>query len=98
MVQLRPQFTHLDALKDQDKILTTAKSLQNVANPPGESEARDVNLIAKSTEVEEVDMYRDMGQTVKLLKGMREESWQRLAWVDSEVRNLLHRYIPSPRR
>lgn len=85
MVQLRPQFTHLDALGDQDKPFFGPRSRGGPENAAVESEARAVNLTVKSSEGEDLDMYGDMSETAKLLKAMREESWQHLAWVDSEV-------------
>lgn len=85
MVQLRPQFTHLDALADQDKPAFTNKSRSGVENHTGESEARAVNLTVKSSEGDDFDVWGDVSETAKLLKVMREEQWQHLSWVDSEV-------------
>ena len=85
MVQLRPIFTHLDALTDLDKSTFTDKLRGGVEHPPPESEAKAVNMTAKSTEIEDTDSFGDMSKTSKLLKAMREEPWQRLSWIDSEV-------------
>lgn len=85
MVQLRPQFTHLDALADQDKPTFGNKSWSGVENPTGESEARAVNLTVKSSEGDDFDVWGDLSETAKLLKLMRDEQWQHLSWVDSEV-------------
>lgn len=85
MVQLRPQFNHLDALGDLDKPALNPKSKSGAENSIDEPQARAVNMTVKSTEGEETDLYGDMGETAKLLKAMREEPWQRLAWIDSEV-------------
>ena len=54
-------------------------------NSAEEPQARAVNLTVKSTDVEDLDLYGDISENAKLLKAMREEPWQRLAWVDSEV-------------
>ena len=86
MVQLRPQFNHLDALSDLDKPASNPRSKGRTENSIDEPQARAVNMTVKSTDGEETDLYGDMGETAKLLKAMREEPWQRLAWIDSEVR------------
>lgn len=86
MVQLRPLFTHLDALTDQDKSTFANKLRGGTGNPLPETEAKAVNMTAKSTEIDDTDSYGDTSQTTKILRAMREESWQRLSWVDSEVR------------
>lgn len=86
MVQLRPQFNHLDALSDLDKPALNPRLTGGAENSIDEPQARAVNMTVKSTEAEETDLYGDMGETAKLLKAMREEPWQRLSWIDSEVR------------
>lgn len=86
MVQLRPQFNHLDALSDLDKPALYPRSKGDAENSLDEPQARAVNMTVKPTDGEETDLYGDMGETAKLLKAMREEPWQRLAWIDSEVR------------
>lgn len=85
MVQLRPQFDHLDALGELEKPVMNPKSKAGVENLTEEPQARAVNMTAKSADVEEMDLYGDMSETARLLRAMREEPWQRLAWVDSEV-------------
>ena len=86
MVQLRPLFTHLDALTDQDKSTLTSKLRSGMENPPPETEAKAVNMRAKSTEEDDTDSLGYTSRTTKILKDMREEPWQRLSWIDSEVR------------
>lgn len=85
MVQLRPLFTHLDALTDLDKSTVNEKLRSGVGDPLPETEAKAVNMTAKSTEIDDPESFGDMGKTPKLLKAMREEPWQRLSWIDSEV-------------
>lgn len=86
MVQLRPLFTHLDALTDQDKSTLTNKLRGGMENPPLETEAKAVTMRAKSTEEDDTDSVGSTSRTAKILKAMREEPWQRLSWIDSEVR------------
>ena len=85
MVQLRPQFDHLDALSDLEKPGLNSRSKAGAENPNEEPQARAVNMTAKSADLEEMDLYGDMSETAKLLRAMRDEPWQRFAWVDSEV-------------
>lgn len=85
IVQLRPQFNHLDALGDLDRTGNNPRSKGGVETSIEEPQARAVNLTVKSTDVEDLDLYGDMSENAKLLKTMREEPWQRLTWVDSEV-------------
>ena len=54
-------------------------------NVDPEPEAKAVNMAVKATEVGEEDMYGGMKPTAKLLRDMRDEPWQRLAWVDQDV-------------
>lgn len=86
MVQLRPLFTHLDAVTDQDKSTWTNKLRGSTENPLPETEAKAVTMRAKSTEVDDTESLGDTSKTAKILKAMREEPWQRLSWIDSEVR------------
>lgn len=86
MVQLRPLFTHLDALAEQDKSTLTSKLRGGAENPVLESEAKAVNMRAKSTDVDDTDAVGSMSGMAQILKAMREEAWQRLSWIDSEVR------------
>lgn len=83
MVQLRPQFTHLDALDDHEKpsVMLKSREISTV-----ESEPRAVNLTVKSSGGgDDLDIYKEMSETAKQLKSLREEPWQQLSWVDSEV-------------
>lgn len=86
MVQLRPQFNHLDALGDLDKQAVNPRSRGGAEDAAEEPQARAVNMTVKSTEVDDMDGYGDTSETARLLKAMREEPWQRLGWIDSEVR------------
>lgn len=90
MVQLRPQFSHLDALHEQDK---SVARYDRMAEEQGErSKAEDVNMVVKPTDTnEDLDMYGGMADTAKLLRAMRDEPWQRLKWIDEEVRMLIER-------
>ena len=85
-MQLRPQFGHLDALVDLEK---PARAHRAAENGEEESEAKAVNMTAKSTEAEDSEMYGGVSETLKLLKAMREEAWQRMTWIDQEVSNCL---------
>lgn len=59
---------------------------ERVANKPEENEARAVNMAVKSTESnDDLDMYGGMSETAKLLKAMRDEPWQHLAWIYQDV-------------
>lgn len=89
MVMLRPSFGHLDALADQDKSTLPNKLRGSIENPAPESEAKAVTMRAKSTDVDDNESLGDTSSTAKLLKAMREEPWQRLSWIDSEVRTFL---------
>ena len=89
IVQLRPHFKHLDA---QDEAKAEARRVQVRAERPDnrdnvapEPEVKAVNMAVKSTEANEEDMYGTMRATAKLLRDMRDEPWQRLAWVDQDV-------------
>lgn len=91
IVMLRPQFSHLDAIHDQRRIGARV----NNRGPSGrgepdkdepESKAEDVNMVVKDTEnPESLDVYGGMYATMKLLRDMNDEPWQKLAWIDSEV-------------
>lgn len=88
MVQLRPQFGHIDALHESDKSVMRQERAfeERVAARPETNEAQAVNMAVKSTENnDEYDMYGGMSQTAKLLKDMRDEPWQRLDWIDQDV-------------
>ena len=87
IVQLRPQFSHLDALNETKKTMFRfGGGPDNRDNVDPEPEVRAVNMAVKSTvEGSEEDMYGGMRVTAKLLRDMRDEPWQRLAWVDQDV-------------
>ena len=89
IVQLRPQFRHLDAIHEAKG---EARRLQIRSERPDirdlvevEPEAKAVNMAVKSTEGNEEDMYGTMKATAKLLRDMRDEPWQRLTWIDQDV-------------
>ena len=91
MVQLRPQFDHIDALRDREKSNPRADhgAEETTADEPEEREARAVNMAVKSAEnLEELDLYGGMSTTNKLLKDIRDEPWQRLQWIDQDVCDL----------
>lgn len=84
IVQLRPQFGHLDALNDQIKSNSRSERASD-ANAK-EDLAQDVNMVIKETaDNENADMYGGMNATAKLLRLIRDEPWQHLRWIDKEV-------------
>ena len=96
IVQLRPQFVHLDAINEAKKTaFRTERGPDNRDNVEQEPEARAVNMAVKSTEGSEEDMYGGMRATAKLLRDMRDEPWQRLAWVDQDVSYMNNHYVRS---
>ena len=83
MVTLRPQFEHLDAIHDQQRI---GARFNHADDEKKESKAEDVNMTVKDTEDDEpVDLYGGMPETLRILREMADEPWQRLEWIDSEV-------------
>lgn len=85
IVQLRTQFGHIDALNEAKKTMFRSERGPDIRdNVEEEPEARAVNMAVKSTEGSEEDMYGGMRATAKLLRDMRDEPWQRLAWVDQD--------------
>ena len=92
IVQLRPQFRHLDAINDAKadarRIQSRSERPDNRDNVDPEPEVRAVNMAVKSTEANEEDMYGTMRATAKILRDMRDEPWQRLAWVDQDVSHI----------
>lgn len=91
MVQLRPQFDHVDALRDREKSNPRVDhgAGETAADEPEEREARAVNMAVKSAEnLEDSDLYGGMSTTNKLLKDIRDEPWQRLQWIDQDVCDL----------
>ena len=96
IVQLRPQFSHIDALNEAKKTMfRIERGPDNRDNVEPEPEARAVNMAIKSTEGSEEDMYGGMRATSKLLCDMRDEPWQRLAWVDQDVSYVNNRNVGS---
>lgn len=88
MVQLRPEFGHIDALHESDKSVWRQERAfdERATTKPEINEAQAVNMAVKSTENnDDLDMYGGMSETAKLLKAMRDEPWQRLNWVDQDV-------------
>ncbi len=88
MVQLRPQFGHIDAFHASDKsVYRQERALEERAITKFDlNEAQAVNMAVKSAESnDDSDMYGGMSETAKLLKAMRDEPWQRLAWIDQDV-------------
>ena len=79
IVQLRPQFHHLDAIVDGER--HSSRIQREAENPAPESEARAVNMTVKSSEDDELDM----SVMAKSLKAIQAEPWQRLQYVDEEV-------------
>ena len=90
VVQLRPQFDHIDALRDMEKLSAAHgdRTAENTtADDADEGEAKAVNVAVKSAEnLEELDLYGGMSATNKLLKAIRDEPWQKLKWIDQDVR------------
>ena len=86
MVMLRPQFEHLDAVRLQKTSEPRPDEERN--SHKKESKAEDVNMTVKDAEEDEPqdDLYGGMAETLKTLRAMAEEPWQRLQWVDSEVK------------
>ncbi|KAI9723998.1 MAG: hypothetical protein M1812_000716 [Candelaria pacifica] len=78
IVQLRPQFPHIDALTDQEK--SSARAQREIINPNRPTEPRAVQLVAKSADMDDMDM----GETSKLLRAAQEEKWQRLKYHDED--------------
>ena len=87
MVQLRPKFDHLDALRDQGKSNSRTDGLDDMLpTDRSQGEARAVNMAVKSADTnDDLDMYGGMSETRKLLVAMRDEPWQRLNWIDQDV-------------
>jgi len=81
-VFLRPQLIHLDALNDQQKFTLRMQAGADTE----ENEAQHLNMTIKNSEGETMESAGEAGEIAKTLKAMRAEPWQRLTWVDSEVR------------
>ncbi|KAG8527629.1 uncharacterized protein KY384_007782 [Bacidia gigantensis] len=77
IVQLRPQFAHLDAMDELNK----ASARRERGEKPKEELAEDVNMTVKDTaDNDSVQLYGGMSATATLLRAMRDEPWQRLSW------------------
>ena len=89
IVQMRPQFEHLNAIyqaEGEKKRTVFRAEHPDVRDVIPEVTATAVNMAVKSTEpTSEEDMYGTMKETAKILTNMRDEPWQRLAWVDQDV-------------
>lgn len=81
---LRPQLVHLDALNEQKKV---SLRMQPGADTE-QNEAVSINMTIRKSEGESMESAGDSGEIAKLLKAMRDEPWQRMGWVDCEVRSL----------
>lgn len=97
IVQLRPQFSHLDAIGEA---VGDARRIQHKSerhdirdNAFEEPEAKAVNMAVKTAEGNEEDMYGGMKATAQLLRDMRDEQWQRLTWIDQDVSYLKNRLL-----
>ena len=79
LVQLRPQFHHIDAMLEHDR--TAAKGQREAANPVRQQEARAGQMAVKSVDGEDFDM----SHTMKTLKDIQEETWTRMEFRDENV-------------
>lgn len=101
IVQLRPQFSHLDSVNEVKKTMfrserPAAERAPDIRdNVEQEPEARAVNMAVKSTEGSEEDMYGGMRVTARFLRDMRDEPWQRLTWIDQDVSRLDNFHVGS---
>ncbi len=82
VVQLRPQFPHIDALTDQER--SSARVQRENVNPTRQTEARAVQMTVKSADGDDMDI----GETTMLLRAAQEEKWQRLRYQDEDVGHL----------
>ncbi|KAI9836628.1 MAG: hypothetical protein M1819_001262 [Sarea resinae] len=78
ILQMRPQFHHLDATVEHERSLT--RSQRDAANPPRTTEARLVQMTVKSSDGDDIDM----GETSRLLRAALEESWQKMTYYDED--------------
>ncbi|KAI9683588.1 MAG: Cleavage polyadenylation factor subunit clp1 [Trizodia sp. TS-e1964] len=79
IVQLRPQFHHLDAFDLQEKSASRAQNA-GASDQARSAEPRAVQMTVKSSEGEEIDMT----QTAKVLRSAQEEDWIRLKYQDRD--------------
>jgi len=81
IVQMRPQFHHLDALAQQEQ---TARRLEKeAADPTRVTGPRAVQMQIKSADSEN----KDMASTKHLLKIAGDEKWMKLRYHDEDVRH-----------
>ena len=78
IVQLRPQFHHVDAVTEQERL--SAKGQREAINPPRQ-DARVVQMAVKTADGDDFDL----SQTMKTLKNIQEEKWQDLEYRDENV-------------
>ncbi|MCJ1477642.1 hypothetical protein MMC13_006315 [Lambiella insularis] len=83
---LTPQFHHLDAITDNERV--SHRIQREAENPTPESEARAVNMAVKSNDNEEIDM----GQVARELRLIDEEPWQQLEWIDEDDSHAFETY------
>ncbi|KAI9821741.1 MAG: hypothetical protein M1827_002322 [Pycnora praestabilis] len=79
MVQLRPQFHHIDATVEQER--SSARVQRDATNPARHTEARAVQMTVKSSDGDDIDM----GETSKTLRAAQEEKWTTLKYMDEDV-------------
>lgn len=89
VVQLRPQFPHIDALTDQER--SSARVQRENVNPVRHTEARAVQMTVKSADGDDMDV----GETTMLLRAAQEEKWQRLRYQDEDVSFFFYRLDSS---
>ncbi|KAF2496660.1 hypothetical protein BU16DRAFT_525812 [Lophium mytilinum] len=78
IVQMRPQFHHLDALMLQEQAARRAES--DAANPNKQSGPRAVTIQLKNSDLDN----KDMASTKQLLKAAAEEKWTKLRYHDED--------------
>lgn len=102
VVELTANFQHLDALADLEK--TSARHQRNTEKGKEKEKERDaadtaeakaVDLTVKSTEPDEGMPEAGRSSIKEQLEDMADEPWQRLKWIDQDVRTAgLHCVIP----
>lgn len=81
VVQMRPQFHHLDAQSQQAE--ATRRRERAAAEPPRPTEPRAVQMIAKGADDEDINMT----STKAFLDLAHSEPWTRLRYHDEEAGN-----------
>ena len=84
IVQLSPVPIHIDAINELAR--STNRFQRNSDRNDEEGEAKAVNLTIKSSEPEDVEGVGERSGIAKMLKDIAEEPWQRLQWIDQDVR------------